>query len=114
MTVAELRAAYPEFTVADFTDPKVTQAIAIAEELAPYATVAAKEALTAHVLAVSKLNQAKPDGGAGEITHERVGSKGLMFKPMAKRNMDVWFTLSPYGRLYMMLDGGRTALPMVV
>ena len=114
MTAAEFRAIYPEFTAADHPDPAVTRAIALADEIAAPASDNALAALAAHVLAVTQINKAAPDGGAGEITHERTGSKGLMFKPMAKRNTDVWFSSSPYGRLYLILDEGRSAMPMVV
>lgn len=114
LTVAELRASYPEFAAATYADAKVTAAIKIADELAGPATAAARTALTAHVLAASALNTGKPDGGVGEVIHERVGSKGLHVKPMAARPTDVWFTSTPYGRLYLVLDEGRGGLPMVV
>ena len=114
LTSPEFRALYPEFLTADYPVAAVNRAIALADEIAAPASDNARAALTAHVLAMTKLNKTVPDGGAGEITHERTGSKGLMFKPMATRHMDVWFTLSPYGRFFLMLDEGRAAMPMVV
>ena len=101
LSVADVRAAFPEITESAHTDAEITAAIGTARSMA----AATKEIwlhCTAHLLTLPR--EGRVDGGAGEITSARLGPQQTAYREMAEENRDVFFTGTPYGRILLTLE----------
>lgn len=101
ITVAEVRAAFPEF--AAFSDAQIAFDVATAYEL-----MAAPRRATlycvGHLLTLREEQTGKADGGSGELKMESEGPQRAEYMTQAATNADVFFSRSAYGRLARTLE----------
>ena len=109
-TATALRTQYPEFTESVATDAEIDRAGALAVELTALSALAVL-AVTAHILALKGLRQARPDGGAGEVMMEQTGPHSNQFVTLsdAKTRGDSWYATTPYGREFVLLKRSSPA-----
>ena len=101
ISVADFRARFSEF--GSVADELVSQHIPQAYELSDISEEATLYCL-AHLLALHPTSRGKADGGAGEVTSDRIGPKTQAFMTQAETNREVFFTSTPYGRRMLALE----------
>ena len=107
MTVAQVRARFPEFGATDFPDSDVQSEIAAGQELHSEDTEAALF-VVAHLLALREERTAEPDGGSGEVVSDGVGPRQASYMSQASNGHEVFFSTTSYGRTFLALER-RTA-----
>ena len=100
LTATELKQAIPPF--ADREDAEVNRAIELAYQLSDVSRDATLYC-AAHLLAISG-EDGDADGGSGEVEQEGLGPQAVRYKTQARRNPDVFFTRTAYGRLFLTME----------
>ena len=84
-------------------DDQVEAAAVIAADLARSSTVVLLNA-TAHVLTLDDERGGNSDGGSGEVRSEGEGDRMVTYLTQAKDEGDVFWAVTPYGRLVLALE----------
>ena len=94
-TLAEFRAAYPQFSMVP--DPEVQFALDIAGELLGISKLG-QLAAAAHILEVERTNT------HGILAEEQIGPKRIRYQTLTQDNSLDFFKSTRYGLLYLELD----------
>ena len=112
-TAAQVKARFSEF--ATTADDEITTAASTALRISAVDAEATLH-LTAHLLSLRSGQTGKPDGGSGEVAKERIGDRDLEYVTLAAgAGREAFFSTSPYGRLFLILESRSPArlLPKV-
>ena len=107
-SVATFRTRFPEFTQSEFSDALVSNLAAVAFHISGINTEATLY-LLAHLVAVSKEDNAELDGGSGVVEEERLGPKSVKYVNQQMGEGDAFFNRTSYGRLFMVMESRSPA-----
>ena len=115
-SVSEFKAEFPEF--ASVTDSEITAVIARACRFHTDKKAGTLYA-AAHLYSLDKEKSAtaEPDGGAGVVTEEEIGTMSLRYKDGAGSDeRRVFWQRTPYGREFLKIEerNPRQALGMII
>jgi len=110
-TAAEFKAKFPELSATE--DSVIDGLIALAMTVNEQSTDIVLY-LSAHFVVLEKEQTGDIDGGSGEVNMDMIGPRQVGYKTMASQGDDVFFSRSPYGRMYLMLSRRQAARTLAV
>lgn len=101
ITASGFREQFPNSFIGS-TDSEIERAKTIALSIS-FQSLLTGYHLMAHLLTLDE-QDGGIDGGRGEVSRESLADRDVWYITQAKAGMDVFFTQTPYGRLFLILE----------